>query len=291
MIRAGVLGLCLLAPPAAAQEMTQEVCTTGWRAFNELIGGDEAISAGIPDVTPEGWCRTDAGNTALTERDFTSLEWRAEGVMEAVAQKGAPLSFQARFTGIDPFLGIQLPRGEGQDGEDAALGTMVIDATRDAATRDFALRDWTTRFPGLGALSVSLSGGGLDLSSLERIQMSSGGMRIHALDLELETEPGFSAILFQGPVKEHAAALVRAIPEDTLDEASRAALLEFVAAGSGARGDLRLAARSETGLGLLQLVGGTMPFDSAATVEEVLPEAMAILFRGVSLRADWQPDD
>ena len=285
MIRALTLA-CLLAAPATAQEMTRETCRIGWKAFNQMINENADMVDAQPDVTTEGWCRIDESNAGLNANDFGSLEWRAAGVEEAVAQKGAPLNIDARFTGIDLVQGLKIPLGEEYEGP---VGKMQVNMSRDPDTRDFTIHNWYTHFGDLGALTVTASGGGIDLSSLNTMQFTSGGLRMYDLTVRLETTPALSAALLSDIPADTAQILIRAIPDESMDEPSRAAVLAFLDNAATADGALQISATSEQGMGFLQMVGGIMPLEEQGLSPETLSGAMDILMSGVVLSVEWTP--
>ena len=286
MIRA-IAFACLIGLPVHAQEMTRETCRLGWEALNILIEEDGEMITALPDLTPDGLCRIDTSNAPLEKNDFESVEWRAAGVEEAVAQQGVPLSLEAEFTGIDLVEGLKLQLGPQHVGR---LGTMRFDFTRDAATRDITLEEWTTDFGPLGALGLRASGGGIDLSSLKTMQFTWGGLRVFDVDLTLKTTPGLSFALFhRGFIADPVQSLAM-LPDGALDDTSEAALSAFLQAGTSAHGTFTISARSQNGVGFLQMVGGVRHMEEAGFSEAAVAEGLSILMEGVTLKASWRPE-
>ena len=83
--------------------------------------------------------------------------------------------------------------------------------------------------------------------------------------------------------------LVDALPETSISADSRAALQAFLTAGARADGVLTLSARSEPGVGLLQMVGGLRLMEEAGFSTPAMADGLDVLMSGVSLSADWTP--
>lgn len=294
MIRALILATLLGASSLAAQEarppMTSDACLTGWQGFTLMTSMPGRLRAIQPSVTPTGWCRVDKSNGDLRDNDFASVEWRALGVKDAVASRGFPLDFEADFKGISLVKGFKMDLGPGNE---SAMGALQIKAQRAADDFDFVVERLNFDFEDLGALAITASGDGIDLSSLERMQLTLGGMRIKSLGLNLNTSSDLSRSL--RPVIEEVASLrdwvqiLNRMPPEMFTDGSKDALMRFVRAMPAARGTLKLRMRSETGLGILQIVGATMSFDKGAGNISDLAAAAEQLVSGSTIDATWTP--
>lgn len=287
MIRAAAIA-CVMAAPAPAQPvMTAETCLIGWAAFSDLTDQSARLTVAAPHVTETGWCRIDGSSAELRVQDFESLDWRAVGLEEAVQNRGAPESVEIRVMGIDLIEGLKLSLPPGYEG---AKARMQLHLSRAPETRAVFLHDWTTDFGTLGRLRLTGRGGGFDLSSLSGMQITLGGLRVFEADIALETSPALSAALLAGLPRDLARTAVNAVPEDSIDTESRAALLAFREESDRTRGRLLLSARSVTGVGVLQLVGGAMALEEAGPPETVMQRAAERAFYQVTLSASWTPD-
>ena len=268
--------------------MTPESCLSGWQAFTFAIGTPARFRAIQPDVTEDGWCQIDRSIADLRANDFGRVMWWADGVEDAVANSGFPLSFEAEFTGIDlvEAFNMNLP-GDAV----GTMGALLMKAMRDPATRDFAVEAVSFDFAELGALGVAFQGGGIDLSGLSQMQLSLGGLRVHSAQVSFETTKALSAALWPVIGDEEFWALLRdtvaLIPEANLDADGRAALLRFFAAGADAEGCLDVKMSSETGLGFLQVLGGALAFDKGDEGPDALMQALEQILTGVTLSATW----
>lgn len=283
MIRAAAIA-CFLALPATAQEMTQESCRAGWQAFNRLTNQTATMTAAIPDVTAKGWCRVDSSNAELKANDFGSLEFRGTGIEQAVAQQGAPEALEVRIEGVDLIRGWKLPMPEQYAGP---RGTLSFHYVTNPATRDITLKELEAGFGGLGHLKVWANGSGVDLNSLKSMQFTSGGLRIYDLTLQLQATPVLKQALVPPQVSELGAMVMEAAPQTSIDAESREALSAFLAAGPETAGLLRIEARSEIGLGFLQMAGAVNHFQTSDFSPPALTKGLSILLDGVTLKASW----
>ncbi len=274
----------LMALPATAQDMTPETCRAGWEAFNLMIGETADMVSVQPDVTAKGWCRIDSSNAPLNTNDFGSLEFRGTGIEDAVKNQGAPTSLDVRIDGIDLIEGWDLPMPAEYGGP---RGTANFSFQRDLDTREIIVKALDADFGGLGHVKITAQGGGVDLTSLNSMQITSGGARVHDLTLQLQATPVLKNALLPPIASAMGDIFVQAIPVDSIDTSSRDALSQFLASGSDTGGLLRLSAKSEAGMGFLQMVGGVMPLQEKGMSEDNLKSSMEILFSGVTLSAEW----
>lgn len=293
MIRLGaalLIAACAAAPARAADPvMTAETCRIGWQAFADLTEQPQYLRAVTPDVTETGWCRIDKANAELTAQDFEVLDWRAEGVLAAVENGAFPLSLQVVSGGIDLVQAFGMPLPAAHRG---TLGDLTLRAHRVPATRAFAIDDLTARFGPLGGFTLAVRGGGIDLSTLPMMQFTLGGLRLTEASLDLRTTAvlsgAFVAPLLREMTGTDLAALVPALPDTAIDEASRAALAAFAGALPDAAGRLDLTARAEPGFGVLQLVAGAKAMAPEAGGNPA--DALEILLSGVRLTVRWTPE-
>ncbi len=96
-------------------------------------------------------------------------------------------------------------------------------------------------------------------------------------------EPGATGTKAVLAAREALSGLVDAVPQDSLPDESAKALTAFIAALPQGRGRLVLMAGSESGIGAAQLGMLALAKDPKG------PEALARLFAGVDVAADWQP--
>ncbi|WP_172978049.1 hypothetical protein [Roseovarius sp. THAF27] len=286
-----IMGLALPVAAQAQPVMDRETCRAGWQTVNAAMGQAERFQTIEPKVTDDGWCRIDRSVADLRDKDFSELEWRATGVTQAIEASGFPESLEARFSGIDMIeaFGMDLP----QERAGAMAGLTVL-AERNPETLDFAIQAMDFDFGALGAAKFSLIGGGIDLSGLKRMQITIGGLRIREAALSLDTTPDLSRALSAGLAGQQQLALmrevIRALPDDTVSEESRAALVAFLEAAPAQDGTLELRATSEAGLGMIQLAGGGMKLGESVSDEDV-KDAAALLLSGVRIEATWIPRD
>ncbi len=292
MIRGFALALCLTASAALAEEtpppMSAQDCLSGWQGFTYMTNMPPRLSAIQPDVTPQGWCRIDRSNGDLRDNDFASVDWRGADVALAVERKGFPTDFEAHFRGISLVEGLKLKLGPGHE---RAVGELRIKAQRDPDNTEFLIERFIFDFGNLGEIAVAASGDGIDLDSIERMQLSLGGLRIKSLELDLRTTDDLSRALT--PVIEDAAPLrdwpliLGRMPNQMFTPGSREALMQFARALPAARGRLTLSIHSDTGLGLLQLVGAMMSFDKSDGRVWDMAAAIAQLLNGSRIDASW----
>ena len=291
MIRWVLCGF-LWASPAPAQStaapiMTSELCKIGWAAFAKATSQASNISDARPDVTANGWCRVDKSNTALTRRDFETMEWRARGTQDAVTFKGFPVNLEMHATGIDLEHGFGLKLPSGQQSPQASLS---IDFDRSQHDFSFALRDLTADFGTLGWLSVQLRGGGIDLSSAKSMQIGLGGLRAYSARVQLQSAGGLGKALMPFAFTQEGRKVVDALPSGAIDFHSRAALQAFLATRGTTGGRLTIEAETATGLGILQITGALMQMDQGNGAQANYTEGLNIMLRGVTLKVNWQPD-
>ncbi|MFK7941104.1 MAG: hypothetical protein AB8B82_17120 [Roseovarius sp.] len=286
MIRAAAVA-CLFALPAAAQNMTPDTCRAGWQAFNEMTGQTAQMAAVKPDVTDQGWCRIDSTNAELTAKDFTSLEFRGTGIDAAVTNQGAPETLDVRIDGIDLLHGWKLPLDAQYAGP---RGTLALSYVHLPDTRATQLKQLNAEFGGLGHIKVKAQGGGVDLSSLSAMQITSGGGRVTDITLQIQTTPDLKQAMLPPIAAAMGALYVDAIPDTSIDANSRDALRRFLTSGPDTGGLLRAQGHSPAGIGVLQIVGGVMPLqksDKSAKSEDALKDAMEIMLSGVTVSAEW----
>ncbi|WP_317055177.1 hypothetical protein [Roseovarius rhodophyticola] len=274
-------------PPAP---MTPELCLSGWQSFNFLIGTPPRLRAIQPNVTETGWCRIDRSFADLRENDFASVEYRATGIEAAVKNRGVPLTFEADFQGISLVQGLKMDLGPGNEN---AMGALKIKAQRDPASFDFLIEKLLFDAEDLGSISLTASGGGIDLKSLERMQLTLGGMRLTSLVLDLDTTRDLSRAL--RPVIEEVASLrdwvqvLNRLPAEMFTAGSRDALMRFARAMPAAKGTLTLRMQSETGLGLVQIIGATMTLEESGGRISDIAAAVEQLVTGSTIDATWTP--
>ncbi|WP_420558614.1 hypothetical protein [Roseovarius sp.] len=285
------LGLVLPVAVQAQPVMDRETCRTGWQAVNVAMGQAARFQTIEPKVTDDGWCRIDRSVADLRDDDFSELVWRATGVAGAIEESGFPESLEARFAGIDLIEAFKMDLPPERTGAMAGLNVM---AERDPETLDFAIRAMAFDFGELGAATFSLVGGGIDLSGLKRMQITVGGLRIREAALSLDTTPDLSRALSAGLAGQEQLALmrevVRVLPDDTVSDESRAALVAFLEAAPAQDATLELRATSEAGLGMIQLAGGGMKLEESVSDKDV-KDAAALLLSGVRIEATWAPRD
>lgn len=285
------LGLVLPVAVQAQPVMDRETCRTGWQAVNVAMGQAARFQTIEPMVTDDGWCRIDRNVADLRDDDFSELVWRATGVTGAIEESGFPESLEARFAGIDLVEAFKMDLPPERTGAMAGLNVM---AERDPETLDFAIRAMDFDFGELGAATFSLVGGGIDLSGLKRMQITIGGLRIREATLSLDTTPDLSRALSAGLAGQGQLALmrevVRVLPDDTVSDESRAALVAFLEAAPAQDGTLELRATSEAGLGMIQLAGRGMKLEESVSDKDV-KDAAALLLSGVQIEATWTPRD
>ncbi|WP_338550764.1 hypothetical protein [Roseovarius phycicola] len=294
MIRALILATLLGASSLAAQEarppMTSDACLTGWQGFTLMTSMPGRLRAIQPSVTPTGWCRVDKSNGDLQDNDFASVEWRALGVKDAVASRGFPLDFEADFKGISLVKGFKMDLGPGNEN---AMGSLEVKAQRAPDSFDFVVEKLLFDFEDIGALAITASGGGIDLSSLERMQLTLGGMRIKSLGLSLDTTSDLSRSL--RPVIEEVASLrdwvqiLKRMPPEMFTDGSQEALMRFMRAMPAARGTLKLQVQSDNGIGILQIVGATMTLEKSGGRVWDIAAAVEQLVTGSTIDATWTP--
>lgn len=272
------------------EPMTSELCLSGWQSFNFLIGTPPRLRAIQPKVTETGWCRIDRSFADLRENDFESVEYRATGIEAAVKNRGVPLTFEADFQGISLVQGLKMDLGPGNEN---AMGSLEVKAQRAPDSFDFVVEKLLFDFEDIGALAITASGGGIDLSSLERMQLTLGGMRIKSLGLSLDTTSDLSRSL--RPVIEEVAPLrdwvqiLNRLPPQMFTDGSQDALMRFMRAMPAARGTLKLQVQSDNGIGILQIVGATMTLEKSGGRVWDIAAAVEQLVAGSTIDATWAP--
>lgn len=292
-MRRYLLTICLALPLAAQAEtaMQQELCREGWQTTNAAMGQAVRFLTIEPVVNDDGWCQIDRSIADLREDDFSKLVWRANGIEEAVEKGGFPESFEAHFAGINlvEAFGIPLPPERA-----GAMAQLYVDASRDAETRDFAVEHLDFDFGDLGTAQMSFAGGGIDLSGLKQMQFTVGGLRFHEAALTLTTTLDLSQALREGIAGASQMALleelVAVVPDSSISDESRAALQRFVAVGPDQAGTLEVEARSETGLGVVQVAGGVMLLEQGRSTAGDLRLAVDQILTGVRIEVRWIPD-
>lgn len=285
-----IMGLALPVAAQAQPVMDRETCRAGWQTVNAAMGQAERFQTIEPKVTDDGWCRIDRSVADLRDKDFSELEWRATGVTQAIEASGFPESLEARFSGIDMIeaFGMDLP----QERAGAMAGLTVL-AERNPETLDFAIQAMDFDFGALGAANSALLAGDRPVGA-EADADHHRGLRIREAALSLDTTPDLSRALSAGLAGQQQLALmrevIRALPDDTVSEESRAALVAFLEAAPAQDGTLELRATSEAGLGMIQLAGGGMKLGESVSDEDV-KDAAALLLSGVRIEATWIPRD
>lgn len=295
MIRRAICALLLATPVQAQSElppvMTAEQCALGWLGFASVTDQSQDIRNASADVTADGWCRVDKSNTVLTSKDFETMEWRARGVVEAIANQGAPLSLELRSTGIDPVDGFGLVPPEGMD---LPLVSLSMHLSRSPQDRTFSIHNVTTDFGALGQLTFQMQGGGIDLTSLKTMQIGLGGMRVYSAQITLQTAGSMGGDLAPAlapfAFTEEARTIIDALPVGAIDDNSRAALATFAKTGGAIPGSLTLTAQSDAGLGVLQITGALIQIDQGNQSDPDYAAGLEILLDGVTLTASWMPE-
>ena len=284
---AAVLALwpvCAMAEP----EMTRDACIRGWQAFATASGQVQRLREIEPVVTGEGWCRIDRSIAELSEKDFGRLVWRATGVEQAVEQRGFPKTLEAEFGGIDldAAFGLQFPPKYA-----GAMGGLDVKALRDPETRAFQVDTVAFDFGGLGSVTLSGQGGGVDLSGLDRMQLTWGALRFHDLRLRLETTPALTGALKKALLTEEIRGrlpeLVAELPSTSISQDSRAALRSFVEHGSEQAGTLEIVATSDAGLGAGQIMGAVMKRWETPSGDAGMAAMLEHILSGVVLEVQW----
>ncbi len=286
-----VLALALPAGAQAETAMEQDLCREGWQSVNVAMGQAARFRSIEPFVNTDGWCQIDRSVAELREDDFSRLVWHATGVAGAIQKSGFPETFEARFTGIDLVEAFSMDLPPERVG---SMASLHVKAERDRETLDFEIDALDFDFGELGAAKLRLVGGGIDLSGLKRMQITVGGLRIREATLSLTTTPDLSRALTAGVAGEKQLALMREVvgilPDATVSDESRAALLDFLDAAPTQNGTLEVRATSEAGLGMVQMAGGGMQLQESVSDEDV-KDAAALLLSGVRIEATWTSQD
>ena len=287
-----MLGLMLPLGAQAEAAMEQAQCRDGWQVANAATGQAKRFLIIEPIVNAEGWCQIDESVAELREDDFSKLVWRAMGVEAAIEKGGFPESFEAQFTGIDLIEGFNLPLPPEWAG---AAAQLYVKAERDFESRGFAVEAVAFDFGELGQAKMRFAGGGIDLSSAKQMQFTVGGLRFHEAALSLTTTPDLSRALHEGMTTEAQMAqlqeIVAVLPKRSVSAESRAGLEAFLTAGPDQAGKLEIVATSETGLGILQVVGGTMQLDRGVSGADGMSAAVEQILTGVRIEASLMPDN
>ena len=294
MIRALIVTLCF-ASPLVAQEadlpsMTPEACLKGWQSFNFAINSPGRLRAVQPDVTQNGMCRIDKTNADLRVNDFASVDWRATGVEDAVKNRGFPDSFRANFQGIDLIEGLKLPLPDRYRG---ALGSLAISGSRASGLGGFEIEQMAFDAGDLGAVSFEMDGRGINLSSLEAMQLSLGGMRMAHAKLTIDGSSALYTALIDELDRDKTLPLwpqmLSLLPLANFNGNSRSELVRFAQALPDTGGTFEIEVTSNTGVGILQIVGATMTLENSDKTPADIAAALSQMLTGVRIDASWMP--
>ncbi|MDU8926045.1 hypothetical protein RXV86_01470 [Alisedimentitalea sp. MJ-SS2] len=271
----------LLFPRVGTAEnvMTQTQCREGFVAFSELI--DEAPPANglLVEVTDDGWCR-------LEENDGDVL-WRAEGLERFLNGKLAPIALEAEFHDIDTAHVY----GLGALGlDDVSENLFKFSIRQIPGEKKLVGEHVVVDFGDVGRLVMSFRANGVDLSSHQTAMASIGTFRAVEVALELDVKQRLAKAFLTSVQQEQRTEadfleIVAGIPGVSLSGKSRAALERFSSEWVQSGGRLILRARSQAGVGLLQLRAGTFWLKTGNPISK----SLGVWLSGVTVEADWIP--
>jgi hypothetical protein len=285
-----VLPVCAVAEDAKPADCARLVAGLGG-----ISGGHELRDARPVEV--DGWCQLDGAMLRGMAEDVPNISARSARV-RGTEQDGELRSLELEVGGLKVAPKI------GDRGMDDRLRSflrlqtadLVLSAAWDKEADLLAIRNLVLTLPGRNRLTLSGEIKGADLSAMTSLL----GGSVTVLDLELVTDGRIARPVMQmtgermlpegaepsGAVavaRKHMAEVVEAMPEAALDSEGKFALTAMVSGMPQTTGKLVLQMRSGDGISPARLALNGLRDDPLA------PPALAKLFDGVTLMADWQP--
>lgn len=303
------LGAVLAAPlPALAQDAAPvDACARDWAVLVAVSGLGDVFNGPVTEV--DGWCEARAvtlgdvpeGELGAEVR-VDALRWRGEGLDALAAGTGLPTALEVEMEGLrvltqagDSTLTWLMERQQARSGIDGALSVAW-----DAGTRDLTVSRLDLDFPGEGAIALTATVAGLDLSSEAALTVSLGSAGLTRLTAEVALRGLFEAYLLMplgaalldgSPDPEAEAERLRAralaevarLPEAIFPEPARAALSALLGDLPNPWGDLSVDVTASPPLGAPRLAR------FALTGAPATPEALWPALEGVTVAVEWAP--
>lgn len=310
-MRCLALVLCLSAGPLAAFEpLTVEDCRATWRAIGEMLPQRERGAGSARDeflavshrVSADGWCRLSGADPALDGAQFATLDWRAEGLADALAGGDFPLAVQIRIDDLRPEDTTPPSRTDFVPPPPVDVSATL---RRLPETRQLIIEELRLTSPAGDDLRVTAVFDRVDLSSLAMAQMSMGSVSLRQVNararlngwVESQIVPTLDVDIRGDPaaIRQAARDAVADLPDALFTPDAKDNLTAFAASLPAPRGDLELSFASDTGVGALQLV----MFGTSAAMSVIEPapgpgddmaERAAIMLGGARIDAIWAPD-
>lgn len=245
------------APPALAWDAGDPAeCLATWETLIAEFPVDwtnvDTASLVQPDLSPDGWCRLQAGPDGVDGLKFDTLDWRTQGVNRVLIDRLPPTALQVRMTAITaPVVDALGPRD------------LNVTLRHDSATRSLLIENFAVSAGEEHMLQVTAVLDYLDFTSRGAVAMSAGGTA-------LSQAAGSLTVSADGDITE-LRDLPRAEVEPVLDrmaaadqtifsQDSLAALRDYLITDQGKPGRLSFTIASERGLGLAQIFASRFMF-------------------------------
>ncbi len=292
------LALILLANPLAAFEpMSSRACRDGWQQFAGAFvatGDDDATSEERQArgslairVTEDGWCRVVGRGAADGQLGYATLDWQTEPAGEGEY----PLALRVRIDEARP-----LDRTPPSRTDFVPPPPVDIDLTlrRVPEARQLIVEQVRVTSPAGDDLRGTAVLDRADLSTLGMAQMSMGSVAIRQVNAKVRLNGWVESQILpnlgvdirgnDAAIREAARGIIADLPRNAFGVEAIQNLYDFVYDLPAPRGDLELSMRSETGVGIMQVViaglRGVMSVEGSG-------EAM---LDGVRFDVIWTPD-
>jgi hypothetical protein len=314
-----VLMLSALAGPVAAESsVSPDVCSAIWTAMSEQFIATGAYQV-VGTTTEPGPSRCDITNVVVdVERNyapdwhidkltFTSnaLPWINEMLRTGTATTTPPETLEIGLEGVRIVAETGNPTMDWLIAAESRPNKINANLALawDAQKRLLRLEALTIDFPGDNLVEFSAAVTGVDLSSTGAMQMSATSFALTEADLRITTHGLFEAYILvplggiylapmEGDIDAAVAGMkaelvqaVGALPASSFSSESKAALAVLIGELPNPAGDLRIAVRSEAGIGPTRFGGYAV-----TGAPETLAEA-ARLLEGVTVDATWTHGD
>jgi hypothetical protein len=295
MLRRSSAFACLMALWPLAVVAQDTGCGTVVAGLQRFVAGYELTDP--RPVLVEGWCRIDGAVFKGKAKDAPEI--RAKTLrLRGVGVNGALTALEVEATGIKvaPKIGDRAMDARMRSFLRLQTAELALSADWDKDADVLAIRELVLTLPGRNRLTLSARIEGADLSGASALL----GGAVTSLGLELVTDGRVARPVVQAlgtrlvpegadegqavlAVRALLGEVVEAMPAATLDRESRFALSAMVAGLPQTTGTLKLVLAAEDGISPARVALNGL------RKEPLSKAALATLFEGVTLSADWAP--
>ncbi len=288
-------GAAVCSAPSLAEQASKADCSALVAGLGGMSGNRELQDA--RPVESEGWCRIDGAMLrGMTDEVPNILASTVR--MRGTALGGDLTALEVEITGLKlaPKIGDRVMDDRLRSFLRLQTADVAFSAVWNKEADLLVIRNFVLSLPGRNRLSLNAEIPGADMSAATALL----GGRVTVLEVELVTDGRIARPVMQmagerllpagadpddavAAVRTRLARVVEAMPVAVLDGEGKFALTALLAGLPQTTGTLRLTLWAEDGISAARLALNGLRQDPLA------PQALAALFEGVALTADWQP--